>query len=146
MLDPALPFDFVLADAYAQENWNSEFRAQEQLMLPDEVQWQLLTTRSKQHVDAHRLLFDGVRAGTIRTPPRVKAIQKAIASWARTSPKIRGEEQAYANLWLAREMLGPNAVTKFIAELAGLIMGRAPLEVSTARKKLNGLNLRLLRA
>lgn len=144
LLDAELPFDFVLADAYAQENWASQYRVEEQLMLPDEIQWQLLTTRSKKHIEVHRQLFDGVRTGTTRIPPRVKTIQKAIAVWARTSPKIRGEEQAYADLWLAREMLGTKAAAKFIAELAGLMSGRAPLEASTIRQKLKGLNQRLL--
>lgn len=146
LLDAALPFDFVLAAEYAQENWASQFRAEEQLMLADDIQWQLLTTRSKKHIEVHRVLLDGVRTGTTRTAPRVKAIQRAIAGWARASPKIRGEEQAYANLWLAREMLGPKAAAKFIAELAGLMSGRAPLEASTVRQKLKGLDQRLLRA
>lgn len=146
LLDAALPFDFVLAAEYAQENWASQFRAEEQLMLADDIQWQLLTTRSKKHIEVHRVLLDGVRTGTTRTAPRVKAIQRAIAGWARASPKIRGEEQAYANLWLAREMLSPKAAAKFIAELAGLMSGRAPLEASTVRQKLKGLDQRLLRA
>jgi hypothetical protein len=40
-------------------------------------------------------------------------------------------------------MLGPKPPAKFIAELAGLMSGRAPLEASTVRKKLKGLDQRL---
>lgn len=146
LLDPSLPFDFALAGAYAQENWASHHRAEEQFMLPDEIQWQLLTTKSKEHVETHRKLFDGVRVDTTKIPAKVKAIQKLMAGWAKQSPKIRGEEQHYADLWAAREMLGRKATAKSIAELAGLMSGHPPLEASTARKKLSRLDQRLLPA
>lgn len=142
LLDSTQPFDFALATQYAQKKWTSDYRA-EHLGLASQVQWQLFTTKSNCHADSHRLLVDGDRPGKTRTPASISRIKKAIATWAYSSHPIRGQEQAYADLWLAREMLGAKGTLKDIAILAGLMGGHAPLDASTARHKLKGLDRRL---
>lgn len=142
VLDSTQPFDFALAAEYAQEKWTSDFRA-EHLGLASQLQWQLCTTKSKPHADSHRLLVDGDRAGTTKAPALITRIKKAIATWAYSSRPIQGQEQAYADLWLAREMLGAKASAKDIARLAGLMAGTVPLEASTVIKKLKRLDIRL---
>lgn len=143
LLDSTQPFDFTLAAEYARENWSSNFRADEHFCLTSRVQWQLFTTKSTMHCDRYRELVDGNRVRTKRTPALVKPIMKAIATWADDSSPIKGQEQAYADLWLAREMLGAGVTNKYIAELAGLMAGNPPLEASTVRKKLSGLDKRM---
>jgi hypothetical protein len=145
LLESTQPFDFALAAKYAQEKWTSDFRA-EHLGLASQIQWQLCTTKSKLHADSHRVLVDGDRPGKTRTPASISRIKKAIATWAYSSHPIRGQELAYANLWLAREMLGTTGTLNDIAILAGLIGGHAPLDASTARNKLKGLDRRLVLA
>jgi len=73
----------------------------------------------------------------------VAPISKAIATWARRNHRVRGEEQAYANLWVAREMLGKKCRIQDAAELAGYMSGVTPLDTSTVRRKLNGLDKEL---
>lgn len=145
LLSPGQPFDFDLAAAYAQEDWTSDFRAEEIFSLPSRVQWQLCTTKSKSCVERQADLLQGRRnaTGKGRTPARVAPIKKAIANWSDGNHRIRGHEQAYANLWVAREMLGTKGTGKDFGELAGLIAGEAPLDASTVRLKLKGLDRRL---
>ncbi|MDP1534748.1 MAG: hypothetical protein Q8L92_14330, partial [Rubrivivax sp.] len=121
LLLPGVPFDFDMAGAYAQENWTSDFRAEDVFSLPSAIQWQLCTVKCKSHAERRAALMDGRRNGTgdKRTPSLVAPIRKAIATWARRNHRVRGEEQAYANLWVAREMLGKKCRIQDAAELAG---------------------------
>ncbi len=143
LLDSAMSFDFDKASEYAAEDWTSDYRAGEHLCLPSEVQWQLCTTKSKGHIEQYRALVDGTHSGKARTPARICAVKRTVATWARINHRVRGEEQAYTDLWLSREMLGVKAAAKEIAELAGFMRGRAPLDASTVRNKLKGLDGRL---
>lgn len=145
LLDSTQPFDFALAAEYAREKWTSDFRASE-FELAKQVQWQLCTTKSKWHADQHRMLFDGDRAGKTRAPARIKPIKTAISSWAFSNHRIRGQEQSYAALWAAREMLGRKATFREVGVLAGHIVGMLPLDASTVSKKLPRLDFRLAAA
>ncbi len=142
LLGSAKTFDFELACEYAGEEWTSDYRAGEHFCLPSEVQWQLCTTRSKMHIEQYHALVDGVHSGKARTPARICAVKRTVATWARINHRIRGEEQAYTDLWLSREMLGIKAAAKEIAELAGFMRGHVPLDASTVRNKLKGLDSR----
>lgn len=143
LLDSSAPFDFALAASFASENWSSEERATEQFALSDSVQWELATLKSRAHKDAHRMIFDGGRDGSKRVPSKSSFVRRAVARWAEESRPIRDQQAAYLHLWIAREMLGAGASAKRVGGLAALMCGRSPLDASTVRAKLKGLDRRL---
>lgn len=143
LLDSTAPFDFALAASFASENWSSEERATEQFALSEAVQWELATLKSRVHTDTHRMIFDGGRDGSKRVPSRSAFVRGVIARWAEESRPIRDQQAAYLHLWIAREMLGANGSAKRVGRLAALMCGRSPLDASTVRAKLKGLDRRL---
>lgn len=136
LLNPNEPFDFVAAAAYATRKLTSHERAVEHFGVSPEAQWQLATLKSAGHANTHREIYQGGRVGTTRIPSLIAEIRAGVGSWAQRSAGIQGEEQAYLNLWAARKMLGPRALTRQVGELAALMAGTTALEQSTVRKKL----------
>lgn len=141
MFAPGSVFDCqVVSNRIAERNWSSDFRTNELFLLPRRQQVQLVQLRTNEHKENHRRLMEGSMgfesSGTrIRERAKVVPVRAAINEWASRTHQIRGHEEAYEALWLATQLLGPDASNPQIAELAALQHGTAPLNPRTVAGK-----------
>ena len=118
----------AISERIATRKWSKAFRADELLQLTSRQQYQLVQLRTEDRKDEYRQIVEGIRqpagaGGPSRVPALIVPIRKAINEWAERSHQIRGHEAIYQALWVARTLLGTNALTKHVAELAALQCG-----------------------
>jgi hypothetical protein len=152
MFDHTWQFDCaVVSELIADRNWSAEFRTSEILQLNNRQQVQLVQLRDANRKDNYRALVEGVREldstnGNSRKKAKVQPIRQVINEWADRTHQIRGHEEMYEALWLAKELLGHDARIKQIAELAALRCGVKPLSARTVADKLKQLDAVLIKA
>ncbi|MBU1691135.1 MAG: hypothetical protein KJ958_07035 [Gammaproteobacteria bacterium] len=146
MFDHESPFDcIVVCTQMAAKNWSKEFRADELLRLSNRQQHQLMQIRGEKLKDQYRRLTEGGKqlnpeGRSTRFPAQVLPIRKAITEWADRKHQVRGHQDMYQALWVARELLGSDAPIKHIADLAALQCGIKPLSARTVADKLKLLD------
>lgn len=152
MFDHESPFDCaVVCQRMAAKNWSKEFRADELLRLSNRQQHQLMQIRAEKLKDQYRLLIEGgnqltLEGKTIRFSAQVLPIRKAITEWADRTHQVRGHQDMYQALWVARELLGHDAPIKHVADLAALQCGIKPRSPRTVAEKLKKLDETLVKA
>lgn len=150
LLSPSNTFDCAaVAIQLAAQNWSSDFRVQELIFVNDRQQRQLMQLRSKKLKEDFRVLLEG-RGRQCRASGRVAAtvaaVRMAIVNWADRTHQIKGHEEMYESLWVARELLGATASNDDIGELAALRCGTLPLDRKTVAGKLKRLDEKLCEA
>ena len=138
-----------LSKRLAVRSWSTEFRANELLVLANRQQVQLIQLREDRLKNNYRELENGKRrggAGSKREPSKLATIGRAINNWSSHTHQIRGHEEMYEALWLARELLGDQASYNDIAQLAALRCGVKPLSSKSTSTKLTQLDAYLIRA
>lgn len=143
LFDVNQPFPFDLSEKFASENWSNKHRADEALYLTAQQQSQLLALQGDIVRERRTLAMDGVQEVGARVPPKVKVVRLVLRKWGEKKSAIVAQYEAYEALWLARELLDKDASRREIAKLAGLITGTSPLDESTVRLKLAGLEKRI---
>lgn len=149
MFDLSVDFDGdAIASRVGAKNWSCDFRVEELATLSDRQQAQLLQLRSRALKKRFRELVEGERelgAGgrATRTKAAITPVRRAIANWAEVNHRVRGQEEMYEALWLAMELLGPDATKKQISELAALRCGVKPRDPKTVSDKLASLRAML---
>lgn len=121
--------------------WSCDFRVNELITVCPRQQAQLMQLRSKQMKERFRVLLEGQTEWeggkpTKRTKAEVSAVRMAIASWADSNYRVRGQEEVYESIWLAMRLLGSKAKPKEIASLAALRCGVKPLDRKTMTDKI----------
>lgn len=152
MFSHTSPFDCSLVcDRIAKKTWSKSFRADELLQLSTRQQHQLLQLRVEHQKELYRSLVEGKKqlgSGTksSRDIAQVTPVRKAINDWAERTHQIRGHQEFYQALWVAKKLLGQDAPIKHVAELAGLQCGTKILSSRTVSEKLKQLNVTLVKA
>lgn len=153
MFDLSGVFDCVaIAASIAVKGWSSDFRADELFSLAPRQQVQLMQLRSNARKERYRALLEGKGAFNrdTRTATRVKSlfspVRSAIYQWGDNNHRVRGQEEMYEALWLARELLDDKASSADLAELAALRCGVKPLKPKTVSGKMTTLDTTLIRA
>lgn len=125
----------------AEKNWSGNFKADELMFLTRRQQAQLRQLRTSEMKLRHSEIFDGKankgeerRVG--RIPAELAHVRRVINEWAERNHRVRGQQRSYQALWIARELLGPDARIEAIAEVAGLQLGEPPLHKRTVADKL----------
>lgn len=143
LFDVDVPFSFSLAADFAAKGWRSKHRADEAFYLTNRQRCQLFSMRGDIILGRHNAAKDSSGRGDNRVPPKNVKLRKALREWCGDDKRIIPEQQAYENLWLARELLGNGASMREIAELGGFISGAIPLSERTVRDKLQRLDKRM---
>lgn len=154
IFDKSSPFDVEeVCDRIASKNWSANFKVEEAFTLTERQQFQLVQMRSVAVKDKMRWLLEGRLAsaskgsdGKVRghhVPSPFPSVRRKIREWAEHRPQVRPAILMHESLWLARELLGPKAPLKHIAELAALRCGCPPLSPKTVDEKLKALDRRL---
>ena len=139
----------AIATELAAQNWSSDFRVQELIFISDRQQRQLMQLRTKKLKEDFRVLLEGRgRQGSTseRVAATVAKVRMVIVNWADRTHQIRGHEDIYESLWVARKLLGPTASNDDISELAALRCGTLPLDRKTVAGKLKRLDEKLFEA
>jgi len=150
LLAPSSRFDCdAIATMLAAKNWTSDFRVQELIIVNDRQQRQLMQLRPKALKELFRSVLDGKGKpdkADGRKAAKMAVVRMTIANWADNTHQIRGHEDMYESLWVARELLGAKASNDDIGELAGLQCGMPPLDRKTVAGKLKRLDAKLKEA
>lgn len=149
MFDHSCQFDCSeIAAMIAAKNWSCDFRVNELFALGNHQQVELMQLRNGQCKALYKRLVEGERdfGRSSRTKAEISAVRVAINNWADHTHQIRGQEKVYESLWLARELLSPNASYADIAALTALRCGGKPLCPKTVSGKLKQLDSALKRA
>jgi hypothetical protein len=137
-------FPFELSEKFASENWSNNHRADEALYLTAQQQSQLIALQGNIVRERRARAMDGIKVDGVRVPPKVKVVRLALRKWSEKKSVIATQYQIYEALWLARELLDKDASMREIAKLGSLITGASPLDESTVRLKLAGLDKHIL--
>lgn len=143
LFDVNQPFPFDLSEKFACENWSNKHRADDALYLTAQQQSQLFALQGDIVRERRVLAMDGIKEVKPRVPPKVKVVRLVLRKWGEKKSVIVAQYEAYEGLWLARELLDKDASRREIAKLGGLITGTSPLDESTVRLKLAGLDKRI---
>jgi hypothetical protein len=153
-LDPSRPFSGEeVMERIARKKWRAGFRCGELLTLTHRQQLQLVQLRDDVVKKRMRLLMDGGTESVgldssdkprkIRVPSPFVSVKRRIREWAEVRASVKPSVRMHESLWLARELLGPRAPLKHIAELAALRCHCPPLSSKTVDEKLKALDKRL---
>lgn len=150
LLAPSSKFDCVaIANRLAAKNWSSDFRVNELIFVNDRQQRQLMQLRSKALKETFRSVLEGKGKpdkADGRVAAKKAAVRMAIANWADRRHQIRGHEDMYESLWVARTLLSAKASYDDIGELAALRCGKPALDRKTVEGKLKTLDAKLKEA
>ncbi len=137
----------AVAESIADNEWTSDFRAEDLLSLSPRQQVQLVQLRNNDLKERWRLIIDG-KSGydsstrrSKRTRAKISIVRSTIINSADRNHRIRGQEEVYEALWLARELLHQDASLAQIAELTALQLGVKPLSPRTVSDKLKILDV-----
>lgn len=137
----AQPFPFDLAWTFANKVWKKAHRADEAFSLTPFQQCQLAALRGVRVSTRFTAALEGVRKPGARIPPKVALVRQRLAEWCERNRRIVPLFDDYERLWLAREVLGPDASVSLIAELFALMTGqdvRAEKTISDKLKRMDG--------
>ena len=140
IFDHDRPFRFDLAWKFAIQTWGKEHRIDEALSLTPRLECQLAAMRGDCAKELTNAALHGIGRAGGSASKRVGAVRKAINQWCERDKRIFQYRKDYANLWLAKELLGAAAPPSRIAVLLGLIDGTEPRNEKTIRDKLKKLN------
>lgn len=150
LLSPSREFDCdAVATQLAARSWTSDFRVLELIFVNDRQQRQLMQLRTQKLKETFRSILEGKGRpdkGPGRASPTVAKVRMAIVNWADRTHQIRGHEDMYESLWVARELLGNKVTNDDIGELAALRCGTPPLDRKTVAGKLKRLDDKLKEA
>ncbi len=143
LFDPAEPFDFELAEQFAQQVWTDDFRTGEVLCLTTFQQSQMGAMRTKTHKQ-HMESFYKATYGSDRKriAPPAAVVRVAVAEWKERQPNLGDPNRLMARAE-AQYYLRGAASSNQVARLAGLIVGEPPQSAKTVLKSLAGLRKRL---
>jgi hypothetical protein len=143
LFDHAKPFDFDLAEQFAQQVWGNNHRTQEVLGLTPYQQCQMFSLRTdstKKHMESFSKPTRGPDNRRIPSPQAV--IRTALASWRERQPNLGNNDRLLARAQ-AKYYLGETASGAQVARLAGFISGTPPQDAKTVAQSLKGLESRL---
>jgi hypothetical protein len=154
IFDKSTPFDVEeVSKRIASKKWSANFKVEEIFSLTERQQFQLVQMRSAAVKAKMKALLEGRLVSNGKgahggeqdrhVSSRFSSIRRAIREWAEQQPRVKPSVLMYESLWLARELLGPRATLKHVAELAALRCGCLPLSPKTVDEKLKALNKRL---
>ena len=153
MFDSSRQFDCThVAKRIARRNWSSDFKADELFSLAPRQQLQLVQIRSNRLKEQYRILVDGrskydpASSATKRTKSLLSPVRSVIHAWADGNHRVRGQQEMYEALWIARELLPNTATDANFAELAALRCGVAALSAKTVSGKMISLDKQLTKA
>lgn len=137
------PFDFEIAEKFAQQVWSDDFRASVVLTLTAFQQSQMCAMRTKGHKE-HMASFGKVTydADRKRVQSPNEIVLRALAEWRERQPNL-GDLRRLSARAEARYYLGPSASGAQIAKLAAMILAEPPQSGRTVVKSLEGLDKRL---
>lgn len=139
LFDHATPFDFDLAEKFAQQVWSNNHRTTEVLGLTDYQQCQMFSLRSdsmKERVAAFSQSKRAPNKHSIQSPQAV--IRTSLARWRERQPNLGNIDRLFARAQ-ARYYLGETASAAQVARLAGFISGTPPQDPKTVSQSLKGL-------
>jgi len=126
--------------------WKRDFRAIDMLALSDPMQHQLLILSSTNIHDKYKHIMKGyTKKAGLRVKPTIIPIRRAICAWAEERHQIRGQQEIYEALWIARELLGRSAKPGTLGKMAGIMIGVPPLDSKTVSGKYVSLDKMLAR-
>lgn len=143
LFDHRSDFPFDLASEFVHLSWKSEHRATQALMLTTKQQCQLAALRGKEVKKRFELALLGEKQGRGRTAPKIANVRKRLNEWGELNKNILNHLDDYEHLWLARELLTPEAPVSHVTELYAWIAGTPPKDVKTVREKLKRLDRQL---
>lgn len=146
--DRGRSFDCVgIEERLAARTWSKDFRTTDMLLLTNRQQVQLVQLCSSSVRAQRQQVLDGLlyteKGERIRSRALVTSVRLAINNWADNVHQIRGHQDMYEALWVARKLLGPKSKNTQIAVLAGLYCGRKPLSPRTVADKFVNLDREL---
>lgn len=137
--DPAVfPFDW--AYVVAGKNLTSKYRAAQALCLTTLQQCQLLKLREATLVSRQKALYQGWLESDGKTVSKIAAANRQIGQWAERDKRIASSRDHYEKLWLARELLEPDAKAAQIGALHALMVGGVELNRRTIFGQLKQLD------
>ena len=139
LFDPAAPFDFDLAERFAQQVWSNQHRTGEVLCLTPFQQCQMFslrTDRMKKHMASFSKSTRGADNRSIQSPKAV--LLTALARWKERQPNL-GDIHKLLSRAEARYYLGEEASAKQISQLAGFISGSKSQDAKTVSQSLKRL-------
>ncbi len=139
LFDLKRDFNFWKAWAFANEKWTSTHRVDEVLYLTTRQQCQLMALQGKVVAARHERATKGTRALGVRLPPKLATVRQQLNEWGERNPRIVDHLQDYEDLWMAQELLGPDAPVKHVVEIFELTTG-VKRDEKTVRGKLKTLN------
>lgn len=137
------PFDWVRVSAFAATGINAIHRADSLLYLSIRQQCQMLALKGADVAERAARLFRGNRLSKSRTPPAIVRIRQAINRWCEKDKRVLRYEEKYLAYATSLYLLGVDRTILETAELAGFILGEAPLSESGARSTIAKLLRRL---
>lgn len=139
LFDHATPFDFDLAEHFAQQVWSNNYRTGEVLGLTPYQQCQMLSLRTdstKKHMGSFSKPTRGPNNRSIQSPQAV--IRTALARWRERQPNLGNSDRLLARAQ-AKYYLGETASGAQVARLAGFISGTPPQDAKTVSQSLKSL-------
>jgi hypothetical protein len=132
------PFDFVVAEQFAQEIWSAEVKAVA-LSLSDRLQWEAAIIQKAAIRDRWRVIKNGdVRGKEVRQKGAshiAQALDDAMYK-ANRSNSIR-HIPGMIDAWIASQMVGDKP--KKVADMIAMMTGEKRLDVSAIAKRLTSL-------
>jgi len=139
LFDHAAPFDFDLAERFAQQVWSDHYRTGEVLCLTPLQQCQMFSLRTnnmKMHMKSFSQSSRGADNRSIQSPRSV--IRTALAQWKERQPNLGNLDQLLSRAE-AMYYLGKDSSATQVARLAGLISGTRPQDAKTVSQSLKRL-------
>lgn len=139
LFDHATPFDFDLAEQFAQQVWSNNYRTGEVLGLTPYQQCQMFSLRTdstKKHMESFLKPTRGPDNRSIPSPQAV--IRTALARWRERQPNLGNSDRLLARAQ-AKYYLGETASGAQVARLAGFISGTPPQDAKTVSQSLKSL-------
>ncbi len=140
LFDHGAPFDFPLAEKFAQQAWSDDFRASVVLTLTAFQQSQMCAMRTdghKEHMASFRKITYGADRKRVQSPDTI--VRRALADWRERQPNLGDLRRLFARAE-AKYYLGPSASGAQIAQLAAMILAEPPQSARTVVKSLEGLD------
>lgn len=140
LFDHAKPFDFDLAEQFAQQVWGNNHRTEEVLGLTPYQQSQMFSLRTdstKKHMES---FLKPTREPDNRSIPSPQAvIRTALARWRERQLNLGNIDRLLARAQ-AKYYLGETASGAQVARLAGFISGTPPQDAKTVSQSLKRLD------
>lgn len=143
LFDHSESFPFGLAWELSGKKWRSEYRAAEALVITTLQQCQLLKLRGPEVAARAEAVGAGWRMSAGKSASKIAMVRRQIGQWAERDRRIVAQRGYYEQLWLARELLGPDWTNALVAELHAVMVGGDVQDRTTIRDKLKSLDRQL---